>query len=165
MFRSKLILVLVGALLLAAGCDTPTQTPAFEAAIPAYSGYVTDTTNTIKPETEASLESSLKSFDQTAQIAVLLTGTTGVIGIEEFGIKLAEKWKPGYEGKDNGVILIIAKDDRKTRIEVGRGLEEKLTDAKSGRILDQCVLPSLKKGDYDGAIVSGVECIKAEINK
>ena len=79
--------------------------------------------------------------------------------IEEYGIKVAEAWKIGWKGKDNGVIFLVAKQDRKMRIEVGRGLEGKLTDLTAGRIVDLVVKPRFKRGDFDGGVVSGVHAV------
>ena len=75
--------------------------------------------------------------------------------IEDFSIRVAEKWKIGQKGKDNGIILLIARDDRKVRIEVGRGLEGKVTDLVSGRIIRNSIIPYFKSGDYDNGVWAG----------
>ncbi|MCG3203956.1 MAG: hypothetical protein KCHDKBKB_00633 [Elusimicrobia bacterium] len=154
-----LLVVLVAALLLG-GC-TQIQLP--ETVYPSPTGYVVDTSNVLSEETELKVSNQLKEFDEKAQIAVVTVPSTGAESIEEYSINLAEAWKPGYEGKDNGVIFLIATTDRKLRIEVGRGLEEKLTDAEAGRILDNKVIPYLKNADWDGGVLSGVTAIIEEV--
>ncbi len=79
--------------------------------------------------------------------------------LEDFSIKVAEAWKIGSKGVDNGVILLIARDDRKVRIEVGRGLEGKLTDLVSGRIIRNSIIPRFRAGDFDGGVRAGVSGI------
>lgn len=146
---------------LAASCTRPTTTT--EIFYPESSGYVVDSTGTLKDETKLSIEKDLTGFDGKAQISVVIVQTISPLDIESYSINLAEKFKPGYKGKDNGVILIIAKTERKVRIEVGRGLESVLTDGKTGQILDTCVVPSLKVNNYDDAAIKGIACIKKEI--
>ena len=106
---------------------------------------------------------SLKEFDQIAQIAVVTVKTTQPLTIEEYAIKLAEKWKVGYKGLDNGAILLIAVEDRKLRIEVGRGIEGSLTDIEAKTIIDKVIVPYLKEGKWDEGVTAGVETIKQEI--
>ena len=79
--------------------------------------------------------------------------------MEDFSIKVAEAWKIGQKNKDNGVIFLVAKQDRKIRIEVGRGLEGRLTDLMSGRIIDLVMKPRFKRGDFDGGFVAGVSAL------
>lgn len=158
----KYLFILGAVALLASSCDA-TPTAKIEAFYPEPTGYVVDSTNTLKSSTRQTIEADLTGFDEKAQIAVVIVQTIAPLDIESYSIKLAEKFKPGYKGKDNGVILIIAKDERKVRIEVGRGIEALLTDGKTGIILDTCVVPSLKNNNYDEAALKGVECIKKEI--
>ena len=106
---------------------------------------------------------SLEEFDQIAQIAVVTVKTTQPLTIEEYAIKLAEKWKVGYKGLDNGAILLIAVEDRKLRIEVGRGLEGSLTDIEAKAIIDDVIVPYLKEDKWDEGVRAGVEAIKQEI--
>lgn len=151
--------------LLAAGCE-PSVGTVSQASVyyPEPTGYVVDSTNTLTEATRRAVEADLKGFDEKAQVAVVVVDTIQPLTVEEYGINLAEKWKPGYKGKDNGVILIIVKGDRKVRIEVGRGLEGSINDGKAGKILDDCVVPSLKNNNYDDAVTQGIGCIKKEIN-
>jgi uncharacterized protein len=134
-------------------------------AIPEPSNYVVDTTGTLKPETVAKLNADLKTFDGKAQIAVLIVDTTASDGIEQFGIRVADAWKVGYAGKDNGAIIILAIKDRNVRIEVGQGLEGIITDADAGRILRNTMVPLLKTSDWDGAILAGVYELKNQLTK
>lgn len=134
-------------------------------SLPNPDGYVMDQANILSPDVKSRLETDLKAFDGKAQIAVLTIKTTGDLSIEEYGIKLAEKWAPGYEGRDNGIILIVAIEDRKVRIEVGRGLEGDLTDTQANDILTNSVIPYFKNGDWNGGIVAGVDAIIKIINK
>src|SRR5436190_2122963 len=100
---------------------------------PTYKGYVNDFAHVLSPTGVKDLETKLKDFDKqtTNQIAVVTVQTTEPETIEQYSIHLAEKWKVGQKGKDNGVIMLFAMQDRKMRIEVGRGLEGDLTDIQS----------------------------------
>ena len=85
--------------------------------------------------------------------------TLNGVPIEDFGIKAARAWKPGQVGANNGAILFIFKNDRKMRIEVGRGLEAVMTDTKTKSILDDIIRPKFKAGDFNGGIQGGVEAM------
>ncbi len=91
-----------------------------------------------------------------SQIAVLTVPTLAGTSIEEAGIKVVDQWKLGRQGKDNGVLLLVAPNDRRVRIEVGRGLEGQLTDAYSRRIINEILAPAFKSGDFDGGISNAV---------
>jgi uncharacterized protein len=91
-----------------------------------------------------------------SQIAVFTVPTLADTSIEEAGIKVVDQWKLGRQGKDNGVLLIVAPNDRRVRIEVGRGLEGQLTDAYSRRIINEILAPAFKSGDFDGGISNAV---------
>ncbi len=129
--------------------------------VPKLQGYVNDYAGMISPETRARLESELQAFERSDSTQVVILTTPSLEGevIEDFGIKVAESWKIGQKGKDNGIILIVAKQERKIRIEVGRGLEGKLTDLMAGRIIDLVVKPRFKRADYDGGFTAGVSAI------
>jgi uncharacterized protein len=79
--------------------------------------------------------------------------------VDAFGIKVAEAWKIGQKNKDNGIIVVVAKQERKIRIEVGRGLEGRLTDLLAGRIVDLVIAPRFKRGDFDGGFTAGVSAL------
>ncbi len=129
------------------------------AALPALTARVTDLTNTLDATQGGRLEAQLAAIERSgrAQIAVLLLPTTQPETIEQFGIRLAEAWKIGRKGADNGLIVIVAKDDRKMRIEVGYGLEGSIPDAIAKRIIAERMAPAFKQGDFFGGLRSAVE--------
>ncbi|MDK9702049.1 MAG: TPM domain-containing protein [Sulfuritalea sp.] len=127
--------------------------------LPALNARVTDLTGTLDATQRGRLEAQLAAIDRTgrAQIAVLLLPTTQPETIEQFGIRLAEAWKVGRKGADNGVIVIVAKNDRKMRIEVGYGLEGSIPDATARRIVAERMAPPFKQGDFFGGLRAAVE--------
>lgn len=132
-----------------------------DVAVPALSGRVVDQTMTLSQDQQAALDSKLRDFEtrKGSQIAVLIVPTTAPESIEQFSIRVAEAWKIGRKKVDDGAILLVAKDDRKLRIEVGYGLEGALTDATSRRIIDEIITPRFKAGDFPGGIAAGVDQI------
>lgn len=132
-------------------------------SLPEATNYVVNDNGVLKQETVDELNKELKELDSKAQIAVLVLDSTAPYTIEEYGIKLADKWKVGYAGLDNGAIIILATKDRKVRIEVGKGLEGIIPDAAAGRIIDEYMMPPLKDGNYDNAIINAVMTIKGII--
>ena len=140
-------------------------TQALAVDLPALKGHVNDYAALLSPQRSAALETALSDFERSdsTQIVVLTIPNLGGEDIESFSIKVAEAWKIGQKGVDNGVILIVAKDERKVRIEVGQGLEGKLTDLVSGRIIRGDISPRFKAGDFDGGIVAGVNAIAAVV--
>jgi uncharacterized protein len=133
--------------------------------VPFLGGRVNDNANLLTGKTSAALESMLKIHEDSTSNQVVVLTITSLEGeeIEPYAIRVAETWKLGKKGKDNGVLLVVAKDDRKVRIEVGRGLEGDLTDLTCGRIIRHEIIPRFKEGDYDGGIRAGVETILAAI--
>jgi uncharacterized protein len=129
--------------------------------VPRYQGYVNDYAGMISPQSEAKLERALQSFDLTdsTQVAILTIPSFEGDAIEDFSIRTVDKWQIGQKGKDNGVLLLVAKEDRKIRIEVGRGLEGVLTDLMSGRIIDNVISPSFKAGRLDEGFEAGIVAI------
>jgi len=138
---------------------------AFALELPQLRGHVNDYAAMLSPATVAGLEQRLADFERSdsTQIVVLTVPTLGGEVLEDFSIRVAEAWKIGQKGSDNGVILILARDERKIRLEVGRGLEGKLTDLTAGRIIRADIAPRFKAGDIDGGIVAGVEAIMAVV--
>jgi uncharacterized protein len=132
-----------------------------DVAVPALSGRVVDQTMTLSQDQQAALDGKLRDFEarKGSQLAVLIVPTTAPESIEQFSIRVAEAWKIGRKKVDDGAILLIAKDDRKLRIEVGYGLEGVLTDATSRRIIDEIITPRFKTGDFAGGITAGVDQI------
>ncbi|UIF86500.1 YgcG family protein [Cupriavidus sp. UYPR2.512] len=139
---------------------------AADVAVPSLTARVTDLTGTLTTEQQAALEQRLQAFEDEkgSQVAVLMVPTTQPEAIEQYSIRVVEKWKLGRKGADDGALLIIAKDDRTMRIEVGYGLEGVLTDAMSKRIISEDITPRFKQGDFYGGVTAGVERIMAVIN-
>lgn len=133
--------------------------------VPALHGHVNDYAGMLLPETVQKIETELADFEKSdsTQIVVLTIPTLEGENIEDYAIKVAETWKIGQKGKDNGVILLIAKQERKLRIEVGRGLEGKLTDLMSGRIIRNEIAPYFKTGDFNGGIENGISALIAVV--
>jgi uncharacterized protein len=129
--------------------------------VPPLRGYVNDYANMISPGVRVQLEKELREFEQSdsTQVVVLTVESIEGDALESFSIRVAEAWRIGQKGKDNGVILLVAKKERKTRLEVGRGLEGKLTDLTAGRIVQLVVNPHFKRGDFDGGFLSGIRAV------
>ena len=129
--------------------------------IPPLKARVTDLTGTLTPPDIEALEYRLRVFEERkgAQLVVLILPTTQPETIEQFGIRLFDAWKLGRKGVDDGVMLIVAKDDRKLRIEVGYGLEGTLSDATAKRIIEELIVPRFKEGDVPGGVQAGVQAI------
>jgi uncharacterized protein len=124
-------------------------------------GYVNDFAGMLSTNTKQYLEQRLTQVEATnsAQVAVVTINSLDGDTIENFAVKLFEDWKIGQKGKDNGILLLIAKEDRKVRIEVGYGLEGTLTDAQSGLIIRNVITPAFKAGNYDSGVRDGVDAI------
>lgn len=137
-----------------------------DVAVPPLTGRVIDLTGTLSGGAVNRIESELAALEakKGSQIAVLIVPTTQPEEIEQYGIRVADQWKLGRKGVDDGAILIVAKDDRRVRIEVGYGLEGALPDATANRILDETIKPHFKLGDYDGGVEAGVEQMIAVVN-
>jgi uncharacterized protein len=133
--------------------------------LPALTARVTDLTNTLDATQRGRLEAQLAAIERSgrAQIAVLLLPTTQPEPIEAFGIRLAETWKIGRKGKDDGLIIIVAKNDRKMRIEVGYGLEGAIPDAIAKRIVAERMAPAFKQEDFFGGLIAAVGALDAAI--
>ncbi len=130
-------------------------------AIPPLTGRVTDQTATLTVQQKANLEQTLQAFEarKGSQIVVHIVPTTAPETIEQYALRVAEQWKPGRKKIDDGVILVVAKDDRTLRIEVGYGLEGALTDATSKRIISEIIAPRFRQGDFHGGIRDGLDRI------
>jgi len=130
-----------------------------QVAVPDLSRRVTDLTVTLSADQVAALESKLAAFEaqKGSQIAILIVPTTQPEDIAQYGIRVAERWKIGRTKIDDGVILIIARDDRQLRLEVGYGLEGAIPDAIAKRVIAETITPHFKAGDYYGGIDAGVQ--------
>lgn len=129
-----------------------------QVAVPELSRRVTDLTATLSADQIAALENKLAAFEaqKGSQIAVLIVPTTQPEDIAQFGIRVADQWKIGRKKIDDGAILIVAKDDRQLRIEVGYGLEGAIPDAIAKRVTAETITPFFKAGDFYGGIDAGV---------
>ncbi len=134
--------------------------------VPPLTARVTDLTGTLSGAAVAHIENELAAFEakKGSQIAVLMVPTTQPEDIDQFGIRVADSWKLGRKGVDDGAILIVAKNDRRVRVEVGYGLEGALPDAIANRIITETITPRFRQGDYDGGVEAGVDRMIAVIN-
>ena len=162
--RASLLTLLLASLFAAgahsqAGADTEGGTP----AVPALTRYATDLTGTLTSGQLADLESLLSSFDRTTstQVVVLMVPTLSGEDLEGYSLRVVEANRIGKKGKDNGVLLLVARNDRKVRIEVGYGLEGVLPDALAGQIVRREIAPHFRAGDYYGGLRAGAEAIMA----
>ncbi|HEX9005821.1 MAG TPA: TPM domain-containing protein [Bacteroidota bacterium] len=144
----------------------PLRAAAGETVVPYLTGRVVDEAGILSPATVASLEAMLKAHEDSSsdQVVVLtIPALSDGETIEQFSIRVAEEWRIGRAGKDNGVLLIVARDDRKVRIEVGRGLEGVLPDITCGSIIRHEIIPRFKDGDFDGGVTEGTRSILGSI--
>ena len=134
--------------------------------IPSLERRVTDAADILSADQEAALEEKLAEFEtrKGAQIAVLAVASTAPEEIEQYSIRVVDAWKLGRKGVDDGALLIIAVEDRRLRIEVGRGLEGVLTDLTSNRIIDETITPLFRAGDYAGGVNAGIDRMIAVVD-
>lgn len=127
--------------------------------IPPLTARVTDLTATLTSEQKATLEKTLKNFESKkgSQISVLMLASTAPESIEQYALRVADQWKLGRKRVDDGALLIVAKNDRMMRIEVGYGLEGALNDAVSKRIISEVITPKFKQGDFYGGVRDGID--------
>lgn len=132
---------------------------ASQVAVPPLTGRVVDQTATLTSDQKATLEQTLQAFEarKGTQLAVLIVPTSAPETIEQYALRVAEQWKLGRKKVDDGAILVIAKNDRTVRIEVGYGLEGALNDATSKRIISEVIVPPLQQGDFYGGISTGLD--------
>ena len=133
--------------------------------VPYLSGRVVDNADLIPDDAQQRIQQKLAAYEQQtgSQIAVLTVESLEGESLEDYSIRVAETWKLGQKGKDNGVLFLISEQDRKMRIEVGYGLEPELTDFETNRILDNVVTPRFRSGDFAGGVESGVDAMVAAI--
>lgn len=134
--------------------------------VPALQARVTDTAGLLSPEQRAALEQKLAAFEQRkgSQLGVLIVPTTAPEAIEQYGIRVAEQWQLGRKGTDDGIILIVARNDRTLRIEVGYGLEGVVPDAIARRVIAETIVPRFQAGDFAGGIVAGMDQLMALVD-
>ena len=144
-------------------CILPFSAGAFD--VPPVQGYVNDFAGLLSPAAKSQIETFLRNFEASDSTQVVVVTVPNLQGepIDMVALQIAEAWKIGQKGKDNGALLLIGKEDRKMRIEVGRGLEGRLTDLLAGRIVDNEIAPRFKKGDFEGGIAAGVNAIAQSV--
>jgi len=137
-----------------------------DVAVPPLTSRVTDLTGTLSGGAVARIESKLAALEakKGSQLAVLIVPSTQPEEIEQYGIRVADAWKLGRKAIDDGAILIVAKNDRRVRIEVGRGLEGAMPDVIANRIITEAVTPHFKLGDYDGGVEAGIDKMISVVN-
>ncbi len=135
-------------------------------AVPQLTGRVVDLTSTLSSGDIAQLTQTLADLERRkgSQIAVLIVPTTDGEAIEQFSLRVAEAWKIGRKKVDDGALLVVAKNDRRLRIEVGYGLEGVLTDVTTKRIIDEVITPKFKSGNFAGGISDGINRMIGLIN-
>lgn len=140
-----------------AACAAATAARA-DVAVPPLTARVTDLTGTLSAQQRAALEQKLEAFEKSkgSQIAVLVVPTTAPEEIEQYSIRVVDEWKLGRKGIDDGALLLVARDDRRLRIEVGRGLEGVIPDIAANRIVADTITPYFRSGDFYGGIDAGV---------
>lgn len=131
------------------------------ATVPPLSARVVDQTATLSADQRARLETKLAAFEgrKGAQIAVLIVASVAPETIEQYALRVVESWKLGRKGVDDGALLLVARQDRKLRIEVGYGLEGALNDATAKRIVSETISPRFKDGDFYAGIDDGVDAM------
>ena len=134
--------------------------------IPKFSAPVVDKANILSANVESALNQSLESFRRASgpQVAILTVSSTGNQSIEDFSVDVARKWGLGDKTRDDGVLLVIAFDDRRLRVETGSGIEGELTDIEAGRIIDGIIAPQLKAGNPDAAVLDGASALMSELS-
>jgi len=150
--------VLAAVFVLGSGLAAALDVPALKARVNDYAGLLT-------PSTAKQLEQALLAFEQSesTQIVVLTVNSLEGESLEDFSMQVAEAWKVGQKDLDNGALLLISKNDRKIRIEVGYGLEGSLTDMISGRIIRNVIVPAFRSGNFDQGVANGVAAMMAAV--
>ena len=156
--RLAIVLFAVWALMPAAGAQ--------EIAVPPFERWVTDQTGTLDPATQAQLETRLEALHESkgSQLAVLVVPTTGDASIESYARRVFDTWKLGRANVDDGILFLVARDDRRLRIEVGYGLEGTVPDIVAGRIVREQIVPRFQRDAYAEGIVAGVDSLLAAID-
>lgn len=128
-------------------------------AVPALQSRVTDLATTLDAATQQRLEQRLAALEtkKGSQLAVLIVASTAPEAIEQYALRVAEQWQLGRKGVDDGALLLVARDDRRLRIEVGYGLEGVIPDAIAKRVIAEIIAPAFRQGDFAGGIEAGVD--------
>jgi len=136
-------------------------TISFALDVPQLKGYVNDYAQVLEPQQAKAINVYLKNYQEETsnQIFILIINSLKGENLFEYSMKVAEKWRPGIKDKDNGVLLLVVKKERKIRIEVGYGLEGDLTDGESGDIIRYAIAPYFREGNFDHGVMNGVYTI------
>jgi uncharacterized protein len=141
------------------------STPAHAFAVPTYEGFVNDYAEILSERVETQLEDQLTTTAEAsdgAEVAVATIKSLGGDNIENVAQEFFDTWKIGKKHLDNGVLLLVAVDERKLRIQTGYGSESVITDAEAGRIIRNVITPEFKNGDYEAGIIQGVAAIEQQ---
>jgi uncharacterized protein len=140
-------------------------TAAVAASYPTASGPVVDEAKLLSDATRSALADQLAKDNQapTAQLAVAIVGTTGGVSIEDYALGLFNTWGVGHRDDNDGALLVVAAEDRKLRIQTGRGLGDRLSDQRAKQIIDDHVVPRFKRDEYDAGVVAGVEAVRRQL--
>jgi len=138
----------------------------FALKVPKLKGHVNDYGNVLSSSEENRLENYLSNFEATSTVQIALLTIKSLQGenLEDYSMRVADAWKLGNKEKDNGVLLLISMQDKKLRLEVGYGLESSLTDAKSGYIIRNFIVPGFKTGSYFNGIAAGMDAVTGVIS-
>jgi uncharacterized protein len=161
------VLSALAAVIFAAAALCPGGRTALAQEFPDPVGYVNDFAGVIPEDVEAGLEEALRLTEQETSVQEVVVTVKDLDGstIEVYAVQLFEAWKIGQRGKDNGVMLIMAVEERRVRIEVGYGLEPYITDGRAGRILDESVIPDLRDGNYALGLTKGAQAIRLALDQ
>ncbi|HCS4994277.1 TPA: YgcG family protein [Escherichia coli] len=140
---------------------------AVQVPVPEFAKYINDLTGTLTREEVSTLTSQIKTLTQKshAQLIVLVVETTGDETIEQYATRVFERWQPGHKNLDDGILLVVARQDHTVHIEIGYGLEGILTDAQSGQIIRNSIIPAFKKGDLAVGLQQGIGDIETRLSE
>jgi uncharacterized protein len=157
--------LLLSALLVAGACRAEEQPHGASAHFPALSGRVVDAANLLPPASEAELTRQLESVERQvgAQYVVVTIPSLEGYPIEDYGVALGRHWGIGSKERDDGLLLIVAPAERRVRIEVGYGLERRVTDPYAAKVIDENILPSFREGRFQEGIEAGSHAIVARL--
>lgn len=141
----------------------PAPPPILAQEVPDADGWVTDLAGLLDEQQESSLEALMESYKRGSNQDIVLLTVPSLEGgsLEKFALEVAREWKLGSQERNDGALLLVSRDDRKMRIEVGRGLEGELTDATCGRIIRDIIAPEFKQGNFAKGIRDGIQTMHA----
>jgi uncharacterized protein len=147
-------------------CPRAGAAPVAEPQYPAYTGYVNDYAGVLDQAAASKLEGLCRALEKktSAEMAIAVVKSVAPLDPKEYAVKLFEKWKIGKKGKDNGILVLLAMEERRVEIEVGYGLEGVINDAKAGEILDRYVVPLFKQGEFGGGLYNGAAAIAEQVS-